>query len=446
MNIPVSRGGYCTLGVFGFNINREFKIGDQGKYFWEQGSRNRDQGRVIGQYFGFRSRSLVLVIILGRYKCRRSSLAFVYGPFQNFWESVVFVMKHAVYPLLTLLIQWMSPRYNARMRFLEFQVEMLRSRIDADRIITTPEERRKLVALGEQFGHEIDDVLKAVVPETYRRWIREKVRGVELKRVGRSRIAQAVRDLIHRISGENKGWGYRRICGEFKKLGIPIGASTVRKIMVDNGLEPPPYLRVEEPPIGWKTFINAHMDSMVACDFFTKNIYSVFGGHRVFVLVFIHLGTRKVFHSFPTEHPTHNWVMQQCRNAAMWLDEEGLQAAYLIRDRDVVYSESMKEFWRSEGVKVIETPVRAPKANAFCESFIGTFKRECLNHFTRFSRAQLNYICKTWFRYYNTERPHRGKGIDNNVLDVDFEPTTQGRIKCKEELGGIIKSYYREAA
>ena len=283
-------------------------------------------------------------------------------------------MNHAIYPLLTLLIQWMSPKYNARMRFLEFQVEMLRSRIDSDRIITTPDERRKLIGLGEQFGHEIDDVLKVVVPETYRRWIREVPHGGEFRRVGRSRIAQTVRDLIHQISGENKSWGYRRICGELKKLGIPIGASTVGKVMVDDGLEPPPYERAEEPPIGWKTFINAHMDSMVACDFFTKNIYSVFGTRRVFVLVFIHVGSRKVFHTFPTEHPTHNWVMQQCRNASMWLDEEGLDAKFLIRERDVVYPEHMKAFWKSECVQVIKTPVRAPKANAFCESFIGTFK------------------------------------------------------------------------
>lgn len=138
--------------------------------------------------------------------------------------------------------------------------------------------------------------------------------------------------------------------------------------------------------------------------------------------------------------------MQQCRNASMWLEGEGLEACFLIRDRDVVYPERMKQFWKSEGVTVIKTPVRSPKANAFCESFIGTFKKECLNHFTCFSRGQLNYICKTWFRYYNTERPHRGKGIDNNVLDVDFTPRTQGRVRCKEELGGIIKSYYREAA
>ena len=131
----------------------------------------------------------------------------------------------------------------------------------------------------------------------------------------------------------------------------------------------------------------------------------------------------------------------------MWLEDEGLDCKYLLRDREVVYPEdSMKAFFKADGISVIKTPVRAPKANAYCESFIGTYKRECLNHFMCFSVDQLHYVNRTWIRYYNTELPHRGKGIDNNVLDVNFRPQSQGRVRCKEELGGLIKSYYREAA
>lgn len=256
-----------------------------------------------------------------------------------------------------------------------------------------------MITIGDQFGHEVDDLLKVVVPGTYLRRICEASNGVESRAVGRYRIQQSVRDLIHRIARENKGWGYRRIFGELKKLGISIGASTVRKVMVDDGIEPPPCERAEGPPIHWKTFIDAHIDSMVACDFFTKNIYSTYGVERVFVLVFIHLGSRKAFHSFPTVHPAHAWMIQQCRNASMWLEDEGLEARFLIRDRDVVIPKHMKDFWKDEDVTVIETPIQAPKANAYCESFIGTLKRECLNHFVCFSRAQLHYICKTWFQH-----------------------------------------------
>ena len=345
-----------------------------------------------------------------------------------------------------LLLEWMTPKYNARMRFLEYQIEMLRSRLDTERIITTPEERKKLVSLGEQFNHEIDELLKVVVPDTYKRWLRELGGGEAFKRVGRkSKFTQAIRDLIHRISTENKSWGYRRIKGELKKLGIRIGDSSVRKIMVEDGLGPPPYLRQEEPPITWKNFIEAHIESLGAMDFFTKKIHTIYGSYQVYVLVYIHLGSRKVYHSFPTEHPTHDWVIQQCRNVSMWLDDEGLGMKYLIRDRDVIYpDERMKAFFKSDGIKVIKTPVRAPMANSYCESYIGKYKSQCLNYFVCFNENQLHYISKKWLAHYNFHRPHRGKGIDNNVLDIDFTPTSEGKVKCKQSLGGILKHYYRE--
>ena len=106
----------------------------------------------------------------------------------------------------------------------------------------------------------------------------------------------------------------------------------------------------------------------------------------------------------------------------------------------------MKAFWKSEDADVIKTPVQAPKADVFVESYIGKCKRECLNHMTCFRPTQLNCISHQWCEHYNNERPHRGRGIDNNVLDVDFTPTTEGKVECKERLGGLLKSYYREAA
>jgi len=130
----------------------------------------------------------------------------------------------------------------------------------------------------------------------------------------------------------------------------------------------------------------------------------------------------------------------------MWLEDEGLEAKFLLRDRDAKYPNSMKAFWKDQDITTVKTPVRSPKANAFCESFIGTLKRESLNHFMCFSIDHLHYITRTWIRYYNSKRPHRGKDIGNRVLDVNFKPQTGGKVKCKEQLGGIIRSYYREAA
>ncbi|MFP6584713.1 MAG: integrase core domain-containing protein [Candidatus Hydrogenedentota bacterium] len=88
----------------------------------------------------------------------------------------------------------------------------------------------------------------------------------------------------------------------------------------------------------------------------------------------------------------------------------------------------------------------APKANAFCESFIGTLKRECLNSFFCFSIDHLHHINTTWIRYYNSQKPYPGVDIGNKVLDTNFTPTFKGEVKCREQLGGIIRDYYREAA
>lgn len=95
---------------------------------------------------------------------------------------------------------------------------------------------------------------------------------------------------------------------------------------------------------------------------------------------------------------------------------------------------------------MIQIPHRAPDANAFAESFIATIKRECLDFFICFSRSQLDYILRTWVRHYNVDRPHRGRDIGNNVLQVDFRPVRDGPILRKRQLDGIITSYTRRAA
>uniref|UniRef100_UPI0032200713 integrase core domain-containing protein n=1 Tax=Paracoccus sp. TaxID=267 RepID=UPI0032200713 len=110
------------------------------------------------------------------------------------------------------------------------------------------------------------------------------------------------------------------------------------------------------------------------------------------------------------------------------------------------FSASFDTVWASEAARVIQIPHRAPNANAFAESLIGTIKRECLDFFVCFSRSQLDYILRTWVRHYNVERPHRGRDIGNNVLQVDFRPARDGPIRCRRQLGGIITSYTRDAA
>ncbi|MEO5368870.1 MAG: transposase [Magnetococcus sp. DMHC-1] len=130
----------------------------------------------------------------------------------------------------------------------------------------------------------------------------------------------------------------------------------------------------------------------------------------------------------------------------MWCQDQEIKPRFLIRDADAKFFGPFNTVWKTEGSRVIQIPHCAPHANAFAESFIGTLKWECLDFFVCFSRSQLAFICTTWLRHYNTERPHRGAEMGNNVLDVKFKAARDGPIRSREALGGIIRSYYREAA
>ena len=355
-------------------------------------------------------------------------------------------MDRLFYSLLTLALQWFRPRYNVHLQLLQAQIRMLRSRIDISRIVPTPQEKAELLRLGALVDHDVAEVMHVVQPETYRKWVRQSKRGIVFKRPGRPRIPMATVNLVLRMAEENVRWGYRRIVGEFKKLGIRIGTTTVKQILRGNDIHPAPDKAFKKPAVPWTTFVHAHMESMMGADFFTKRIYTLRCVLTAYVLVFIHLGSRKVYCSPATFNPTGDWVMQQTRNANMWLDDMGVKPRFVIHDRDRKYPDEFKAFWKSENVRSLFIPLKAPKANAFVETWIESTKREILNHFMCFSLEQLDYILTAWVRHYHFERPHRGIGMRNEVLDETFVPRSQGAVRCRHHLGGLLKSYYREAA
>lgn len=134
------------------------------------------------------------------------------------------------------------------------------------------------------------------------------------------------------------------------------------------------------------------METLVACDFFSKPVLTWRGRVDAYVLVFIHLGSRKVFMSPPTFNPCDEWVLQQARNAPMWLDDIGVKATGLIRDRDTKFTTLFDAIWKSESAKVHKTPVRSPPVNSFAECYIRKIKSEGLNHFIYFSLDHLDHI------------------------------------------------------
>jgi len=353
--------------------------------------------------------------------------------------------------LLVLLQEAWSARRDAQIRFLKLQLEMARSRLLGNRVIPDPVERKQLMKIGAELDHAVEHTLGIVCIKTYRRWLREERDGRKPGKVGRPRtMMKSLRDLIIRLARENDGWGVRRILGELKKLALKSSRSSVRRVLVEENILPDPDRHapkgIQTP---WRKFIAIHVNVMVACDFFAKTIWTPLGRKTAYVLSFIHLGSRKVFLSPSTYHPTDEWMQQQARNASMWAEEEGVDLRFLIHDRDSKFSEAFDMHFDRDDGGIVRTPPGAPIANCFIESWIGSLKRECLNHFFCFGLRQLDHIVQTYGLYHNEFRPHQGLGNEPPVRGTPSLDAAAGKARSiyrRSWLGGLLAHYYRRAA
>ena len=279
-----------------------------------------------------------------------------------------------------------------------------------------------------------------VSPRTVLRWHRELVRRKWTYRrgrpPGRPRVAPETAALIIRLARENPRWGYQRIQGELKKLGVTVSATGICSVLRRHGLPPAP--RRDGP--SWKEFLSEQAAGIMACDFFCVDSVWL---KTIYVLFFIELSTRRVHLAGVTAHPGSAWVTQQARNLAM--EDHVAGTRFLIRDRDAKYSGPFDEVFRSEGVRVIRTPIRSPKANAFAERFVRTVRRECLDHLLIMGRGHLERILEEYVTHYNHERPHRRLALET----PEPTPTPNGAaddIVRVVKLGGLINEYHRKAA
>ena len=276
------------------------------------------------------------------------------------------------------------------------------------------------------------------------RWHRELVARrwtYSHRRPGRPATPTDVRELVVRLARENPGWGYRRIQGELVGLGIKLAASTVWAILKNAGIAPAP--KRLEP--SWTEFLRQQATSMLECDFLTVDTVFL---KRFYVLFFIELGSRRVHLAGITTNPDGCWVSQQARNLLMRLDDEGIRPRFLVRDRDSKFTREFDEVLRSDGIRVIKAPVRAPRARAHAERWVGSVRRECLDRLLIIGRRHLQYVLATYAQHYNEHRPHRaldqrsplsqppptGEGAMADVIDLD-------RVRRRELLGGLIHEY-----
>jgi len=251
-------------------------------------------------------------------------------------------------------------------------------------------------------------------------------------------MAAGTVSVVVRLAKENPTWGYRRIHGELAVMGFRLAPSSVWAILRRHGMEPAP--RRSGPT--WSEFLRAQAQTMLACDFFTVDTVLLC---RLYVLFFIEIDTRRIYLSGVTAKPVGEWVTQQARNLSSILTERSQAAKFLIRDRDTKFTASFDEVFRSEGIRIIKTPVRAPRANAFAERFVGTARRECLDRILIFGRRHLEQVLAEYIAHYNEHRPHRA--LDQRapqslgLMPASIREPDRTRLRRTEILGGIIHEY-----
>jgi putative transposase len=231
------------------------------------------------------------------------------------------------------------------------------------------------------------------------------------------------------MAAANRLWGAERIRGELLKLDIRVAKSTIQK-----------YLRQARPPRHsgqpWGTFLRNHAHDIWACDFLPVTDLLFRPLYAFFVIA---LGSRRVVHVGVTRHPTDAWVAQQLREASPF----GQRPKYLLRDNDSKYGSAFARVAAGTGIEELRTAFRAPRQNATCERFLGSVRRECLDHLLVLGEAQLRRILREYAAYFNTARPHQGlrQRVPAAAEGGARRTILPGSVRAVPVLGGLHHAY-----
>jgi len=347
------------------------------------------------------------------------------------WSFVYLVVRN-LFPLVWLLGR---PRRSKEMEILVLRHELAILRRQTSRPTLTRADRALLASLSRSLARPAWAVFP-IKPETLLRWHRQLIarRWTYSHRTpGRPRLERSLRELILRLADENPHWGYKRIVGELKGLGIPVSATSVRKVLLEAGLQPAP----QRKHSSWRAFLRAQASSMLGCDFLTVETAFL---QRIYVLFFISLATRRIEYVACASTPDGGWVAQQARNLIMRFGDEQ-PFRFLVHDRDTKFSHGFDEVFRSEGIRVIHTPVQAPNANAYAERWVRTLRADCLDRILILGRRHLEHVLGVYRSHYNEHRPHRAlhllppNGGDPKPLNAT------AHLRRRDLLGGLIHEY-----
>ncbi len=277
-------------------------------------------------------------------------------------------------------------------------------------------DRLWLAALSRLVSRRRWQEIFPVTPATILRWHRDLVARTwdyTSRRPGRPSTGTSVKALIVRMARENPAWGHRRIQGELARLGYTIAASTVWEILHAAGIDPAP--RRAGPT--WRQFLTAQAHAIIACDFLIVETVLL---QRLYVLMFIEHGTRRLHVAGVTARPTGAWTVQQARNLAMDLGERLETLKFLVHDRDPVFTTAFGEVFKAAGLRIITTLPKTPRMNAICERVNGTLRRELLDRILIVGARHLALVLREYVAHYNGHRPHQSR--QQRPPDIETQP------------------------
>jgi transposase InsO family protein len=344
--------------------------------------------------------------------------------------------------LLAALSGWLNDHQQDIIAYLIEENRTLRSQLGGRRLRLTDAQRRRLAQRGKRLGRRtLSQVATIVTPDTLLRWHRQLIARkwtYATRRSGRQRVLAEIRRLIVRMAEENPTWGYTRIRGALKNLGHRVGRSTIARTLKAQGIPPGP-----ERPTSWRTFLRAHWGAIAGADFFTTEVWTWRGLVTYYTVFVIDLASRRVHLVGTTPYPDEPFMRQVGRTLTAAGEGVLIGHRVLICDRDGKWTPSVRQLLDTSGIRVVQTPFQASKANAYAERFVRSIKAECLSRVIPFGERHLRRTLAEFIEHYHHERNH--KGLGNELIDPACPEQGIGYIRHRERLGGLLNYYYRAA-
>ena len=363
--------------------------------------------------------------------------------------SLIAAVMNLYLQLLLLTVSgWINRHQQSVIEYLQAENRALREQLGPKRIRWTDAQRKMLAEKARAVGRAaLAELGPVVTPDTLLRWYRKlvaaKYDGSRRRGPGRPRTKPAIADLVVTMASDNPKWGYTRIRGALYNLGHDVARATVKRILLESGLEPAPE---RGRHTSWATFLRAHMGAIAGADFFTVEVLRPFGLVRYFVFFVIDIGSRRVHIAGISNQPNGAWMTQLARNLTDCCDGFLRGARYVIVDRDPLYTRAFRSTLAEAGVNVVRLPARSPDLNAFAERFVLSVKSECLDRVIPLGERHLRHLLAEYVEHYHHERNHQGLG--NELIEPIPANTNagQGVVLRRARLGGLLSYYHREAA